>query len=626
VKLLLINPKFPESFWSYKWALDNYLPGKRTLNPPLGLATLAALCPTDWDIEIVDENTETVPLQPEADIVGVCGMAVQHARQKELLAFYKHKGYFVVAGGSYASLCPEAFESLADSVVSGEAEYIWPEFCRDYMAGKPQALYHETGTVSLSDSPTPRFDLLDLDKYQAVSLQFSRGCPFRCEFCDIIVMFGRKPRTKSPEQVGRELDELRARNVRSVFFVDDNLIGNRPRAKELLRFIADYQRKHNYTFRLGTEASINLARDKELLALFREANFQWVFIGIESPDEESLKETKKMQNVNQDLLASVHAMHAHKIDVLGGFIIGFDNDTTEVFEKQYQFITKSGIQSAMIGLLTAVPKTPLYERLEAEGRLVAGEHVSDNSKLKTNVIPKGMTYDEMVDGYRALHFRLFSDRGIADRIKNKTRFMAHHFPIQGTIYTPKETVQLSIRFFIRTVMGGGPKRMYHFLRTIPFAKPKLFPMVVSDWVVGLSMKSYMDRHFVQEYREDTRRVMRHVERMKETFRHHRHEGALGVSARESANAAAAVWISMKGRLEPRSFKSITAQVEHLMQNTRSSVTFQIAGFNREQHPQLARLLKRLSRYGDRIHFHMDENSRKVITIDSSVFNLGLQSE
>ena len=252
MRLLLINPRFPESFWSFKWALDTVLPDKRAINPPLGLATLAALCPPDWDVVIADENIQTLPLDPAADVVGVCGMGVQFPRQRELLAYYRRLGHHVVAGGSYASLCPERYTDLADTVVAGEAEYVWPRFCRDFAAGRPGALYHETGTVSLEDSPVPRFDLLDLPRYQSVSLQFSRGCPFRCEFCDIIVMFGRKPRTKRPEQVGRELDALRQRGVRSVFFVDDNLIGNKPAAKDLLRYLAEYQRERRYRFHFGT--------------------------------------------------------------------------------------------------------------------------------------------------------------------------------------------------------------------------------------------------------------------------------------------------------------------------------------------------------------------------------------
>jgi radical SAM superfamily enzyme YgiQ (UPF0313 family) len=623
MKLLLINPRFPESFWSFKWALENFMPGKRTLNPPLGLATLAALCPSDWEVEIIDENIETIPLRPDADMIGVCGMGVQFSRQQELLSFYKHKGYFVVAGGSYASLCPEAFESLADVVIAGEAEYIWPQFCRDFEAGTARKLYQETGTVSLSDSPVPRFDLLKLSQYRAVSLQFSRGCPFRCEFCDIIVMFGRKPRTKPVEQVGRELDELRKQNVRSVFFVDDNLIGNKPRAKDLMRFLAEYQRKHDFRFHFGTEASLNMAHDEELLTLFREANFEWVFIGIESPDEDSLKETKKMQNTRQDILESVKNIHAHGIEVHAGFIIGFDNDTTEVFDKQYDFITKSGIQSAMIGLLTAVPKTPLYERLEKENRLLA-DGPADNTKLSTNVLPKRMTYSEMVDGYRKLHYRLFSNRGISIRVQRKYRHMPQK--PRGSEFSMRENLGLLHRFFSRALMPGGVSRIFQFLRSVPFRKPQSIAPAIADWVLGLSMRDYMDRHFVQEYHEDKKRVRRHVERMKTAFRHHRHKGALGVSAREFEDAASAVLISMKGRLEPVSFKSIAGQVEHLLRNTRSSVTLQIAGFQREQLEQLSPLLKRLSRYGDRIHILLDEKSKKIIPIDSSVFILALRPE
>src|SRR2546425_760377 len=265
MKLLLINPKFQESFWSFKWAVDTVLPAKRTVNPPLGLATVAALSPPEWEIEIIDENIESIPLKPVADIIGICGMGVQFPRQKELLTYYRNLGYYVVAGGSYASLCPERYETLADTVVAGEAEYIWKEFCRDFEAGKQRALYEEKGVVSLEDSPTPRFELLKLDRYTNISLQFSRGCPFRCEFCDIIVMFGRKPRTKSCQQVGRELDALRALRARNVFFVDDNFIGDKNVAKKLLRYLSVYQREHDYNFQFRTEASLNLAQHKELL-------------------------------------------------------------------------------------------------------------------------------------------------------------------------------------------------------------------------------------------------------------------------------------------------------------------------------------------------------------------------
>ncbi len=493
MRLLLINPKFPESFWSFQWAIDKVFSGKRTISPPLGLATLAALCPESWQVEIVDENIDPVPSKPAADIVGICGMGVQFKRQKELLAFYKEQGYFVVAGGSYASLCPELYAPLTDSVVAGEAEYIWKEFCRDFESGAAKPLYRETGEVALTDSPVPRFDLLKLAQYEVVSLQFSRGCPFRCEFCDIIVMFGRKPRTKSLEQVGRELDRLRAVGVRSVFFVDDNFIGNKPLAKDLLQFLHDYQEKYGYWFDFGTEVSLNVAQDNQLLSLFQLANFEWVFIGIESPDEESLKETLKFQNTRQDMLASVRKLYSHGINVLAGFIIGFDHDTVATFEMQHRFIMQSGIHAAMIGLLVAIPKTPLYDRLEKEGRLAADPDVQDNTKLGTNIIPKQMGYEEMISGFRSLYCSLLEDRNIADRIKNKTRYFAG---------VPEHTTDsfggqfgILVRLFVHGVAPGGVARIFHFVRSIPFFRPTLIPLAIGDWVVGLTMRDYVDRQF-----------------------------------------------------------------------------------------------------------------------------------
>src|SRR5213592_847248 len=449
MRLLLVNPRAPESFWSFRWAVDQVLPSrKRAVNPPLGLATLAALTPASWEVEIVDENVEAVPRAPSADIIGICGMGVQFPRQRELLEDYRRRGYYVVAGGSFASLCPEQYATIADTVVAGEAEYIWPQFCADYEAGAPKALYKECGEVSLHDSPAPRYDLLKLDRYTMVSLQFSRGCPFQWEFCDIIIMFGRKPRTKTPEQICHELDVLRERNVRNVFFVDDNFIGNKPLARELLRALAAYQQEHDYKFRFGTEASLNLAQDEELMRLLREANFQWVFIGIESPDAESLKETKKYQNTREDMLQSLRRIYANAIDVFAGFIVGFDHDTVETFERQRQFITQSGIQVAMVGMLTALPRTPLYTRLAAEGRLV-GEDTSDNTRLSTNVMPKQMSMEEMRAGYQELYARLLSDRGIGERIRAKLRHL--HRATGETGYTLRQQLMIAARLFMRGV-------------------------------------------------------------------------------------------------------------------------------------------------------------------------------
>lgn len=622
MKLLLINPKFPESFWSFKWASETILPNRRTTNPPLGLATLAALCPEDWEVEIVDENIEPIPLNPRADIVGICGMGVQFQRQRELLGFYRGKGFFVVAGGSYTSLCPELYEPLADTVVAGEAEYIWKDFCRDFDMGSPRKLYQETGVVDLNDSPVPRFDLLKLDRYQAVSLQFSRGCPFRCEFCDIIVIFGRKPRTKSLEQVGRELDELRKINVHHVFFVDDNLIGNKPVAKNLLKFLGDYQHEYNYRFYFGTEASINLAQDQELLQLFQRANFQWVFIGIESPEEGSLRETKKYQNTREDLLTSIRKIYAHGIEIFAGFIIGFDNDTREIFEKQYQFIMKSGIHAAMVGLLTALPKTPLYERLEKEGRLIPDVNNSDNTKLGTNVVPKQMGYDEMVDGYRRLYHRLLDYRSIADRIRVKSRYLGK--PAYRIDYSLAESVNIVSRFLRKGIMAGGFSRMFHFLRSIPLSQPGFIPMVIKDWIMGLAMRDYVERNFIQEFESANQLARKHLSILERTFQRHLLHGNLEFSLEQVKNAAAKVTISLKGVLDQHFFHRAAPLLEKVLKNTTSSITLNIIELQETQVEHLHRLLKRLDRYGDRVYIMLSKKVRHIIDIDSSVFNLVLE--
>jgi radical SAM superfamily enzyme YgiQ (UPF0313 family) len=622
VKLLLINPRFPESFWSFKWAVDTVLKGRRTVTPPLGLATLAALCPGDWDIQIVDENVESIPLDPVADIIGVCGMGVQFPRQRELLAFYRSKGYYVVAGGSFASLCPERYEALADTVVAGEAEYIWPAFCRDYMAGEAKALYQETGVVSLADTPAPRFDLLRLDDYQSVTLQFSRGCPFRCEFCDIIVMFGRRPRTKSLQQVGRELDLLREHGVRNVFFVDDNLIGDKPAAKQLLGFLADYQVRYDYRFRFGTEASLNMAQDDELLALFRRAHFEWVFIGIESPDVESLKETKKYQNTRQDMLSSVRQVYSYGIDVLGGFIVGFDHDTLETFDKQYEFVTQSGIQAAMIGLLTAAPKTPLYERLEKEGRLIPDANDSDNTKLSTNIIPKHMAYDDMIARYRELYGRLLSNRGIAIRIRNKLRYLRS--PLRMSHEPLRERFAKLGRVFVHGVLPGGLPRMLSFVRSMPFLRPRLIPLAVEDWVLGLAMRDYVKRHLNPELGTVSDRARAYLQSIETAFRRHVQQGALEVSLHEVRHAAANFSVHVKGWLDRGFFDRAGGHLERVLEQTTASITLRIDDLHEAQVLHLNRLLRRLARHGDRVSIAIREELRAMIDIDSSVFHLVLE--
>ncbi|HLY52487.1 MAG TPA: radical SAM protein [Steroidobacteraceae bacterium] len=576
--------------------MSEILPGKRAVNPPLGLATLAALCPPHWEVRIVDENVEPLPLEPKADLIGVAGMGVQFPRQRELLEYYHSRDHFVVAGGSYASLCPQAYERLADTVICGEAELIWPRFCADFEGGCAQALYREIGTIDLQISPTPRFDLLNLSLYTTATIQFSRGCPYMCEFCDIIVMFGRKPRHKNLEQIGRELDILRKQGVRKIFFVDDNLIGNPKLAKSLLRFLIDYQQRHRYSFSFGTEASLNLAQDEELMELFRAAHFRWAFIGIESPDEASLRETRKIQNVREDPLTAVKRIHAHGIEVLAGFIVGFDNDTLAIFDRQYEFILRSGIQTAMIGLLNAMPRTPLYERLRAAGRLRAEDSGGDNTKLDTNVVPLRMSREELISGYRRLHERLLEDGAIARRIMNKNRSLGR--TPGGMEYGAAASLSILIRLLWRGILRGGPVRPWHFLRSFPWLRPWQIPMTVGDWIVGLSMQHYARRHLGRMALESPALWTMRLTRLAQALRGCG-AGRVLVSHQPGERGMPVLALSLGG-VPPRHVRRASRHLHAMLKDTPARLTLRFEGVRAKDVPRLRRLLSRLTHFADKV--------------------------
>jgi len=622
MRLLLVNPRFPESFWSFRFAVRDVLPGKRALNPPLGLATLAGLTPPGWEIRIVDENVEPLPLATDADVVGVCGMGVQFERQRELLRWYREAGHHVVAGGSYASLCPERYTPIADTVVAGEAEYVWPRFCRDFERGAPAPLYQERGVVDVADSPVPRFDLLALERYVSASMQFSRGCPFRCDFCDIIVMFGRRPRTKRVEQIGRELDALRARGTANVFFVDDNLIGNKGKAKELLRYLADYQHAHGYPFQFGTEASLNLATDHELLELFRRARFGWVFIGIESPDEASLRETGKMQNTRVDMLASVRRIYAHGIDVLAGFIVGFDNDTTHTFERQYRFITDAGIQVAMVGLLTALPRTPLYERLRAENRLIEHAADGDNTRAGTNLLPKRMSYDAMVEGFRSLHLRLTRDDCIAERIRNKMRIL--RAPVHRDGFSAAERIRIVLRFLLRGLLPGGPRRWRLFAGTLARCTPRAWPLVISEWITGLALRGYARRFLAADPARPRRAVDRAARFLRRRFDAALRARALEVRA-AATGAGAMLALTLRSGLDGRFYAAAARRLERMLRRSEATLTLRIGALAADERRHLERLLGRLARHGDRITLRIAAELRHALPATAGHFRVLLET-
>ncbi len=423
LSICLVNPKFEPSYWGFDYALPLYPGDKRCTMITGALPAVAGLVPAPHEVELLDENVEDIDFDRlrRFDIVGVTGMNVQQKRMREILLRLRELEIFTAVGGAYAAVNESYFDGLCDVLFVGEAETTWPEFLEDFAAGRPtKKVYEQADRTDMTKVPKPRYDLLKVGRYASGALQFSRGCPFLCEFCDIIVTFGRRPRTKRPEQIIEELEDLRKAGFFSAFLVDDNFIGNKKAAKELLRLIVPWQEKNGYPLRLSTEASINLADDQELLELLYAANFRHVFIGIETPRMASLNETKKFQNTHGDSMeAKIARVQNAGIDVHAGFIVGFDNDDKAIFEDQYKFIQENGVLLAMVGMLAAIHKTPLYARLKGEGRLVEDDP-------NCNIVPKLMTREELQRGYWDLVRRLYTPEAFFDRYFRVYRFPEYH--------------------------------------------------------------------------------------------------------------------------------------------------------------------------------------------------------
>ncbi|WP_165232938.1 B12-binding domain-containing radical SAM protein [Aquisphaera insulae] len=395
--IVIINPRFEKSYWGMEHALP-FL-GKSSNLPVASLPLLAALTPAEHSVTLIDESIEEIDWDrvARADIVGVTGMSVQRFRMMEIIRELKERGCFVVVGGPWVTVQEDYFEGLADVIFIGEADESWPRFLGEWKQGLHQYRYEQAEKTDMTKVPTPRFDMLKMGRYAFGSLQFSRGCPFQCEFCDIIVTFGRRPRIKTAAQVIAEFEAMYASGQRIVFVVDDNLIGNKKAIKEVLREVVAWQERKGYPLSLFTEASIDLADDPELLDLMTRANFVATFIGIESPSEEAHREAKKFQNVRAGgtLIEKVHRIQEAGLEVWCGMIMGFDSDDATIFDRQIEFIQACRIPFAMTGMLSAIPKTPLHDRLAAEGRLDLG----DRPEFGTNVIPLQMTREELLDGY-----------------------------------------------------------------------------------------------------------------------------------------------------------------------------------------------------------------------------------
>jgi radical SAM superfamily enzyme YgiQ (UPF0313 family) len=411
-EIILINPRFDPTYWGLDYALPFFR--KSALLPPLNLSLLAGLTPPEYSVSILDENVEEIDYDRcrRADIVGLTGMVVQRQRMSEILIELKRRGIFTVLGGPCATVSPEDLGPLADVVFIGEAEETWPRFLAEWSEGRQQSRYEQADKTDMATVPSPRFDLLKMDKYLYGSLQVSRGCPFTCEFCDIIVVFGRRPRVKTVAQVIAEMEGLVAAGIHDAFIVDDNLIGNKKAIKTILREIIAWQEARGYPLSFITEASIDLAEDEELMRLMVKANIDTVFVGIESPNEDALRETKKIQNLTDrsgTALEKVHRIQEAGLMVTCGMIVGFDCDDESVFEAQRQFVHEARIGLAMVNILCAIPQTPLFKRLSAAGRLVDGDALNRHSTFAvSNVVPLKMAQQTLNDGYLELMRSLYT--------------------------------------------------------------------------------------------------------------------------------------------------------------------------------------------------------------------------
>jgi radical SAM superfamily enzyme YgiQ (UPF0313 family) len=492
MNILLIYPKHPDTFWSFKYALK--FVSKKASYPPLGLMTVAAMLPAAWEQKLVDMNVEELKDKDlrRADYVFLSAMSIQKESAKAVISRCKALGVKVVAGGPLFTANHEEFDGV-DHFVLNEAELTLPLFLNDLKNGLANRLYTSPLWADLNSTPAPRIDLMNLKKYASMNIQYSRGCPFDCDFCNITVLYGRVPRTKSTEQVLAELDGIYARGWKSgVFFVDDNFIGNKGKLKkEILPAIIEWMEKRKHPFALSTEASINLADDEDLMRLMVRAGFDTVFIGIESPNEESLAECSKLQNKNRDLIACVKKIQRAGLQVQAGFIVGFDKDPASIFERLIAFIQESGIVTAMVGLLNAPRGTKLHQRLLEEGRLVK-EVTGDNTDFSINFIPR-MNSDTLIKGYQKILHTIYSPKHYYARVKN---FLKEYRPLQTPGFRFRFSyLKPALRSVVRLGIIGKERFQYWklFFWSL-FRRPRLLPLAITFSIYGFHFRRIFKRH------------------------------------------------------------------------------------------------------------------------------------
>ncbi len=491
MNVLLIYPEFPDTFWSFKHALKFIR--KKSASPPLGLLTVAAMLPADWNQRLIDLNIQ--PLTDKdlawADYALISAMTVQRKSARELAARCQAAGVKVVAGGPLFTIEHEQFDDVVDHFVLNEAELTLPLFLRDMAQGCAQHVYATSDFPDIQHTPAPMWQLLDLKRYATINIQFSRGCPFNCDFCNVTALLGHRPRTKTVQQIIAELDSLYQLGWRSnVFFVDDNLIGNKRVLKTgLLPALIEWQRdKSGVAF--NTEVSINLADDAELMRLMAEAGFTAVFIGIETPEESGLVECSKKQNLKRDLVEDIKRIHRAGLQVQAGFIVGFDSDTPSIFQRQIEFIQKTGIVTAMVGLLQAPPGTRLYERLRGEGRLL--DRISgDNVDGTTNIIPS-MNLELLREGYQNILRYIYAPKNYYRRVKT---FLREYKPPSVQVPLDFQHIMAFFRSIVRLgILGRERLQYWNLLFWTLFRRPQLFPQAVTLAIYGYHFRTICERH------------------------------------------------------------------------------------------------------------------------------------
>jgi radical SAM superfamily enzyme YgiQ (UPF0313 family) len=492
MNILLVYPQYPTTFWSFKYALK-FIDRKASL-PPLGLLTVSAMLPGDWHQRLVDLNVEKLTDADLrwADYVLISAMSIQKEYADAVIDRCKGSGVKVIAGGPLFTAHPEEYGHV-DHLVLNEAEITLPLFLQDLAKGMPQRVYTSPRWADLAATPVPRFDLLTLKKYASMNIQYSRGCPFDCDFCNITVLYGRAPRTKDTAQVLAELERLHQLGWKgSVFIVDDNFIGNRGKLKkEVLPAIIAWMERRRHPFKLYTEVSINLADDEELMALMVRAGFDQVFVGIESPNEESLAECSKLQNRNRDLIANVRKIQHAGLEVQAGFIVGFDKDPDSIFERLIAFIQESGIVTAMVGLLNAPKGTKLHRRLEEEGRIVRTA-TGDNTDFSINFVPK-MSTEALVDGYRRILSTIYSPKHYYTRVR---KFLKEYRPgpVRGFRFRYSHLRAALLSMVRLGVIGRERFQYWKLFAWSLFRRPRLLPHAITLSIYGYHFRRVFRQH------------------------------------------------------------------------------------------------------------------------------------